>query len=160
MLQSLITNVSAWIEQWLSRSLFSALTVSTRDGTGTDTMMAEEWPVTAVTSVEVDGKSIPASTGPSVAGYAFSSTKFLLRGYTFTRGQLNVKLTYTAGYAAIPGEIEQSCLELCALRYRERPSVSISSKTLGSGETVSYTQQDMPKSVLALLNNYKRRLPL
>lgn len=164
-LQTLITNMSAWLEQWLSRSIFISPQTEVRDGTGTTTMMVSDWPITAVTSVTIDGNVIPVSTGPGVNGYYFTETLIGLRGYRFTNDQANVTLTYSAGYAQlthpeqVPAELAQACLEICALRYKERPFIGINSKSL-AGESVSYSQQAMPKSTLELLENYKRRIPL
>ncbi len=164
MLQHLIVNVSAWIEQWLSRSVYVAPVTEWRDGTGTDRMVTREFPVTAVTAVEVDGIAIPLSTGPTASGYYVTDVYIGLRGgYRFARGNSNVKLSYSAGYATdqatVPAELEQCALELCALRYRERPSVGVASKNLG-GEHVVFDHSAMPKSVAALLENYKRRVPM
>lgn len=164
-LQTLITNMSAWLEQWLSRSIFIGQQTEVRDGTGTTTMMVSDWPITAVTSVTIDGTAIPLSTDPSVSGYYFTETLIGLRGYRFTNDQANVVLVYSSGYAAlthpeqVPAELAQACLEICALRYKERPFIGINSKSL-AGESVSYSQQAMPKSTLELLENYKRRIPL
>ncbi len=164
MLQHLITNVSAWIEQWLSRSIYIAATVEMRDGTGTGRMVFANFPVTAVTAVEVDGVAIPLADSPTADGYYFTEVYVGLRGpYRFTRGSANVKLAYSAGYAtnqaSVPAELEQCALELCALRYRERASVGVSSKNLG-GEQVVFDHSAMPRSVAALLENYKRRVPM
>jgi len=165
LLQDLITRLSAWIEQYLSVDLFINTEVEWRNGTGTAQIMPRELPITAVIAVEVDGVAIPASTGVLVNGFVFSDSIISLRGYRFTRGVQNVKLSYSAGYAtlsdvaSVPPELQQCAIELCALRYRERPFIGVQSKNLG-GETITFTSQDMPKSTATLLDSYKKRPPV
>lgn len=167
MLQDLITNVSAWIEQWLSRSFFipASAKVEVRDGNGGTKLLLSDFPVVDVSAVSINGTQIPESTSTSVNGFFFTDILVGLRGYVFTRGDQNISITYTSGLAQlshpeqVPAEIQQCCLELCALRYKERDFVGIENKNLG-GETVTFSQRDMPKSVATLLENYKRRIPL
>ena len=67
----------------------------------------------------------------------------------------NVAVTYTAGFAATPPEIEQACIELVALRYKERDRIGHVSKGI-AGETVTFQQKDMPPDVQTLLDQYRR----
>jgi hypothetical protein len=83
-----------------------------------------------------------------------------VRGYYFVRGTQNVIVSYTAGYSTTPPEIAQACIELVALRYRERTRVGEVSKALGGGETVSYSQKDMSAAVLTLLQQYRVVSPI
>jgi len=99
------------------------------------------------------------STSPTVAGFTFDSNGILLRqGYRFVRGVANVSVVYTAGYATIPGEIEQAAIEMIALKTAERRRVGISSQTL-AGESVAYRDVDMTASIKSLLNQYKKVAP-
>jgi hypothetical protein len=75
--------------------------------------------------------------------------------YVFSRGFQNVVVGYTAGYAATPPEIEQACIELVALRYKERDRIGQASKNL-AGEVVSFAQKDMPADVQTMLAQYRR----
>jgi hypothetical protein len=65
-----------------------------------------------------------------------------------------VRLAYTAGYAAIPAEIEQACIALVALRYKERDRIGHVSKSL-AGETVAFSQKDMSDDIKTALLAYK-----
>src|SRR5262249_16182788 len=109
----------------------------------------------AVSAVTVDGVAIPAVPDAISPGFAFSATRLYLRGYAFTRGVQNVSLAYTAGYAATPLEIEQACIELVALRYKERERIRHVSKRVG-GESVSFSQKDMSDDIKTLLSLYRR----
>lgn len=159
LLTRLIAAASAHIETWTNRSFATQAYAELRDGTGGQKMMFAETPVTAVSSVVVNGLPIPPYSAGSGAGYKFDSSRIVLFGYTFGRGHNNVELNYTAGYASTPPEIEQACIELVSLRYKERDRIGHQSKSL-AGETVTFMIKDFPESVRTILNNYRKVIPL
>jgi hypothetical protein len=156
LLTRLITAASQFIQTYVAFEFALLPYTELRDGGGGQKLAFAAVPVAAVSSVIIDGAAIPLSSGPLAPGYAFSSTMLYLRGaYCFTPGFQNIALAYTAGYATTPPEIEQACIALVALRYRERDRVGLASKTL-AGETVSYTAKDMPPDVESILDQYRR----
>lgn len=159
LLTRLISAASEYIQTWLNRSFASQAYNEVRDGNGNCRMVFAESPVTAVSSLVVNGRPIPASAGFGQAGYSFDKTMLKLTGYTFERGIGNVLISYTAGYAATPPEIEQACIDLISLRYKERDRIGHQSKSL-AGETVTFFIKDMPDSVQTILNNYRKVIPL
>jgi hypothetical protein len=160
LLTRLVSAASDYIQTWLNRTFASAAYTEVRDGNGGAKLMFSNYPVTAVASVVIDGVAIPASTGPTAPGYTFSQTQLFLRGsYRFTRDMQNVSVTYTAGYAQIPNEIAQACIELVGLRYKEKDRIGIVSKGL-AGETISFTQKDFSEAVATVLRNYKKVISL
>lgn len=156
LLTRLIAAGSDYIQAWLNRDITAQAYSSYRDGPGGTRMMFRNYPVTAITMVKVDGQVIPASApGSGNNGYVFTETSVTLIGYTFTRGASNVFFQYTAGYAVIPNEIEQACIELVSLRYKERDRIGLVSKGL-AGETITYTQKDFTESIEGALRQYRR----
>jgi hypothetical protein len=121
-------------------------------------MMFRDYPVTAINYLKIDGQLIPASFGQS-SGYVYDSFSIMLIGYSFTRGFQNVELSYTAGYAVTPTEVEQACIELLSLRYKEKDRIGQVSKSIG-GEVVSFSQKDMSDSIQTTLANYKKVISL
>lgn len=160
-LLNLITAESAHIKNWLNRDILSQTYTDRRDGNGRTSMPFANEPVTAVSGLTVNGIVIPASpdNGVMQPGYGFDDTELWLSGYSFVRGRRNVVMSYTAGYSTAPSDIAQACVELVAIRYRERDRIGHSSKSLG-GETVSFTITDLPKSVELILQQYKKVVPL
>jgi hypothetical protein len=154
LLARLIAAASGFIVSWLGRDLASRDYAEIRDGTGGVRLAFANTPVTAVASVAIDGVAIPPAPDALKPGYVFSATQLYLRGRVFTRGTQNVTLAYTAGYAAIPAEIEQACIELVALRYKERDRIGHVSKSL-AGETVAFSQKDMSDDIKTALLAYK-----
>ena len=154
LLERLVTAASAFILSWLGRDIALCDYTETRDGTGGVRLAFANTPVTSVASVAIDAVEVPPAPDAIKPGYVFSATQLYLRGRVFTRGSQNVSLAYTAGFAAIPAEIEQACIELVALRYKERERIGHVSKSLG-GETVAFSQKDMSDDIKTALLAYK-----
>ncbi len=159
LLSRLITAASQYIQSWLGRPIAMADWLEMRDGTGGRRLQFGIFPVSAVVSLTIDDVAIAAAADSWSAGYSFTPTELVLRGYRFTRRAQNVVVCYTAGYAATPPEIAQTCIELVALRYRERTRVGEVSKNLG-GEVVSYSQKDMSDAIKTVLQQYRRVAPV
>lgn len=172
LLTRLITAASQYIQNWLNRQIALQDWIETRDGVGSALGNREvryqfsAFPVSAVRLVVVDGLTIPASipTPPGIAavgtfatpsGYLFTPTQIVIRGYEVPRKAGCVTLQYTAGYAIIPPDLAQACIELVALRYRERSRVGEVARAVGGGETVSYSQKDMSDSIKTLIQQYR-----
>jgi hypothetical protein len=131
------------------------------------------FPVSAVSLVVVDGLAIPPilaspSAQPGIvvgafasqAGYLFTPTQLVIRGYAVPRKAGCVTLQYTAGYSVIPPDVAQACIELVALRYRERSRIGEVARAIGGGETVSYSQKDMSDSIKTLIQQYRVVAPI
>ena len=155
MLARLITAASAFIASFLSRSILSASYVEYRDGPGGYTLSLLNYPITAVSALEINGVAMALATGTVNYGYQFNDRQIVMRGYKFSRGIRNVKVSYTAGYAAVPLDIEQACLELVAYKYRSRDWVGQASKNVGA-ETVSFVTKEIPDNALGTLKRWSR----
>jgi len=159
-LERLVTSASGYIQHWLNRDLGQEAYTDTVNGNDSDTMLFRNWPVTAVTAVSINGQAIPASTSSFAPGYINDSQAVYLRGHRFTRGRLNVVITYTAGYtdANLPAEITQACIEMIALRYREKDRIGLSSKGL-AGEQINFSGKDMADSTRHILEQHRKVWP-
>jgi hypothetical protein len=165
LLTRLITAASQYIQTWLNRQLAQCDYLEVRDGTGGERLQFACFPVSAVLSLTIDGVVIPPAAPPLpstglTAGYTFSPTQLSVRGYHFIRRAQNIVISYTAGYATTPPEIAQACIELVALRYRERTRIGEVSKSVGGGETVTYAQKDMSAAIATLLQQYRMVAPI
>lgn len=158
LLARLVTAASAFIQTWLGRTIAATSYSETRNGFGGTRLFLRHRPVVSVASLTIDGIDVPPAAGPGQPGYLFDDGSLYLAGYAFSRGGQNVTVAYTAGYAATPPEIEQACIELVALRYKERDRIGQVSKNL-AGEVVAFTQKDMPADVQTLLDQYRAVVP-
>jgi len=178
LLTRLIGAASQFIQTWLNRQIAAQDWIETRDGLGNALGPSEvryqfaAFPVTAVVRVVVDGVVIPAIPPPAQSGslvvgtvaaqsgYLFTPTQLVIRGYTVPRKAGCVTLQYTAGYAVPPADLAQACIELVALRYRERGHIGEVAKAIGGGQTVSYSQKDMSDWIKTLIQQYRRIAPI
>jgi hypothetical protein len=180
LLTRLITAASQYIQTWLNRQIALQDWIEVRDGIGSALGPIEAryqfaaFPVSAVSLVVVDGLTIPPipvsppappgiaviSTFASQAGYLFTPTQLVIRGYAVPRKAGCVTVQYTAGYAVIPPGLTQACIELVALRYRERSRIGEVARAIGGGETVSYSQKDMSDAIKTLIQQYRVVTPV
>lgn len=160
LLTRLITSASQYIQTWLNRQIAMMDYLEVRDGTGGHRLQFACFPAAAVLSLAIDGQAIPPATAGDAAGYSFSPTQLVVHGYRFNRGTQNIMISYTAGYSVIPSDIAQACIELVALRYRERNHVGEVSRALGGAETVAYLQKDMSDGIKTLLQQYRLVAPV
>ncbi|HKJ94272.1 MAG TPA: phage head-tail connector protein [Gammaproteobacteria bacterium] len=158
LLGTLITNASKLVNNATNRNLLSASYTESYSGRGGWRQGVDNYPITAVASVTVDGVSIAPASGQIGAGYIYDENMVYLRGYTYTRGIRNVEITYTAGYdaAAIPADLVQATVEIVAVKFKRRLSLEVSGKTL-NGETISFVTSDIPASAKGVLKQYTRR---
>ena len=114
------------------------------------------YPISAIASLYIDNILIPFATDPTQLGYMFAPDRIVINsGYLFNRGFQNVVINYTAGYATIPLDIEQACIDLVATVYRTKDRIGVSSKTL-AGETVQFTSAAFTDSIMQILKNYRQ----
>lgn len=147
LLQRLITSQSKLIVAWLFRPILSASYTDTFQATGNQTLCLHVTPVQAIASVTVDGQTV-AIANDDVSIWRQDGSPWYGA----------VAVSYTGGYSKVPPDIEQACIELCALRYSERGRIGHQSKAIGA-ETVTYYIRAFPDSVSNLLNQYKRVVP-
>lgn len=163
-LSALVANASAMIESFCNRVFAQASYTETRNGNDNYRLFLAHGPVTAVSSVSIDGVAIAPAASPVNAGFVFDDLMVYIRpgGYpcSFTRGVQNVVISYTAGFATIPADVAQACVELVASKYAKRNRIDKMSETLGTQQTQAYSLADMPASVkTALTNRIWRQMP-
>lgn len=159
MLTSIITGMSAAIRTMCSRDITSNDYDIRRSGRGTLALQMPQYPITAVTLLEIDGRAVPQQSAWGAPGFYFDDEQIALVGHAFTRGISNVHVQFSAGYATPPADLAQACNELVTLRYKLRDKIEWSSKTL-AGETVSLVQKAAPDWVKAIIANYSLIAPL
>lgn len=179
LLSSLISNVSIEILQHIGRSaIVSATYTETRDGTGTSTMTAKFFPITAVSSLKIDTTQVQPSPDGVQPGFVFDDYTLKLVGvppylnaggasvqlqsapFIFRAGKMNIVFSYTAGYAAVPLDLSQAAKEICAMRYLGRKRIGIKSTTSKTGESNSFDTARWTESAMYVIQTYKRVAPV
>lgn len=172
-IQRIITAVSTMIQGHLGRTVAQTAYTFTFDGRGRHRVMMPNWPIVSVQSLNIvlgaaGTMNVPARS-QGVPGYTFSD-KFIYMDppYMFERGQQNIQIAYTAGYATTPPDIEQACLIwIKAIMDGANYSAAIAKAKAGqtaldfSFATTKLTANSapMPPSVYSLLVNYMKVTP-
>ncbi len=157
LLSSLITRASQLMESACSQSLKSKSIVESFDGSGGFRQFVSASPIISVASVVIDGISIPfAGTSVSAAGYRIGREHIIRNLEQFPVGISNVVISYTAGYATVPADLEQACIHLAAYWYRKNTHIGEVSKSMAGG-TTTYDTSDIPADVKLTLNDYTRK---
>lgn len=173
LLTRLVSSASQFVQSWLNRTIASANYTDSYTGSGSDTLALANYPCTAVSSLIIAGQTVSPSPGGMQAGYVFDDRFIYLIGNAFASSAFpsaapnrfpkwppkGVQITYTAGYASTPPDIEQAVLELIALKYTDRQHFGQISKSL-NGEVVSFFVGDMPAGTKTLLTNYRKVIPV
>lgn len=169
-LDRMIARASEMILSGIGRpAILSQAYTEVRDGLGMTRMMLRNWPLRSVTSVTIDGVAIPAQTSvPLGAGYMFQAWNGIapgragfidLIGYAFNRGRSNIQVVYTAGYDAVPAAIESACIELVALRYKERSRIGQTSISTGQ-QTIQFVKDAYTDSIIQALAPFRQEAPV
>ena len=170
-LAALISRASALCEKYCDRVLGQATyTDEEYDGRDSDSIWLKQYPVASVANVKIDGSLLAASDyvlykdqgrirkkSGNFAGSNIDSAGVLSDARA--PGVRNVTVTYTAGYATIPLDLEQAVIELVKRKYqhRQKGDENIVSRTLPGGESVSYSVADLLPETKMVLDMYRRR---
>lgn len=158
LLQDLIKRLSAWVEQYCDRKFAKATYTEQHDGDSTDLLTVTHWPIVSVASLHDDPDRVfGAGTLIAPADYVIykDQGRIQLDGLIFARGLQNVKVTYDAGYAEIPPDLQQAVCELIADRFRNKEHQGLRSLSVGA-YSVAFTESELPEEVRAVLNSYRR----
>lgn len=159
-LAMLITQCSMQVENYVQRPLDSVQRTEYYDGTSSDQLITSQYPVTAISLVEVNGSAVVAAATPMQAGWWLDNHGVILTGgLRFTRGRRNVKVTYTAGYATVPPDLELVAQKMITNTYKGRDWIGYSSKTLAT-ENIQFKDEFDKPAQKSVLNNYRKVVPL
>jgi len=159
LISSLVSSESAFIESWSNRTFDVTPQMDIFNGGGGLEHTFKYYPVVSVASLSIDGRSIPEAATINDSGYMLYDDRLILFGYNFGWGKRSCIVQYSAGYSVIPSEIKQACIEMVAIRYKERDRIGLNSKSM-AGETTAYNVKDMPDHVKSILKQYRRVVPI
>ena len=90
----------------------------------------------------------------SSSDYAIQNSNWIvMKDDVFSMGNRNIRLIYRAGYASIPDDLKQACIEEVLRRFRRRSDFDVTAKTIEDG-TVTYTEKDLLAQTRRVLNKY------
>lgn len=106
---------------------------ATLDGTGTEALVLPKHPVTAISQVDVDGTTLAADAYKFIeAGVVYRTSGI------WAVGRQNIDVTYTHGFATIPGDVKAIVLETASRAWRS--GAGVSQESVGS-YSVTYSRE-------------------
>ncbi|MDQ1326679.1 MAG: hypothetical protein QG564_1805 [Campylobacterota bacterium] len=142
---SLVSSASKFIESWCGRSFSAADYVEKFNGTNRDYHFVKHTPLNSLVYVKVN------NINEEVLNY---NEEMIVISNTFKSGRINCEISYNAGYDVIPADIEQACIELVGIKYKQIETLNLSSKAI-AGETTSFIVNEMPDFVKVVLQQYR-----
>ncbi|MDB4726019.1 phage gp6-like head-tail connector protein [bacterium] len=169
LIEELIDSVSDAIESWCRVKIKQRTFTEYHPGQGYSYVFVDNPPIISVTSVYDDidrGFSssylVDSSYYTTDGSYAGEGRIQLWQGKLyFQEGIMNVKVTYSGGYAAVPDDVEMACNALVSMWYNIREKQGLASETI---DDYRYTMADekevqqggMPSHIQALLGPFQR----
>lgn len=158
LLSALITRASTMLQSVIGRNLAAADYTESHTGWGAPQCRFKvgNTPINSVASVTIPGiGNIPASPDGIAPGYVIDTNKngITLVGYYIPRGPNAITVAYNGGYAAIPGDAEQACLDACAWLYARRGRQGLASQSLPQGGQTNYSTK-LPQDILDQVSRY------
>lgn len=159
----LINEVSRLINSYTGRYLLQKTWTEYHDGNGSQGLILAQYPIVSVTSVVDDINRAFTGSAISTSLYYLMKDSGIIMPmptfYGFVHGQANVKVVYIAGYAlaSVPQNLQLAVKRWVAAQYFRYVNKrhEIQSETVGD-KTTTFLNQDIPKDVALLLNEFRR----
>ena len=122
-LQTIAEGAEQEVQTYLGFDLESEEKTEYYNGTDSEILVLDAFPVTAVTTISYwDGSDWVDLTSSDYNALRIKNLSSVYTdGYTFTKGTMNYKVVYTAGYTTVPSDIDLAMKKLTRLRWDETP---------------------------------------
>jgi hypothetical protein len=157
LIEDMINRYTTMFESYCDRKFKLETYSEYYDGTGTQDLFTDAYPITHVTTIyddvgwEWDSNSLIASAGYRIA----DDNRITLKSGWFPAYNQSIKITYSAGYEDIPDDLKQVCIVEVARAFKNRKQMDTQMKTLPDG-TVQYTSSDLLPQTKRVLDGYRR----
>jgi hypothetical protein len=155
--ESLIEMVEQHIKNKTHRNTFESDTVTEyHDGEGKSYFFTDEFPVTAVTSLHDDtDRNYTAGYLIDTDDYVwYSDGRVELETGSFNAGLKNIKIVYTAGYDAVPKDLEYLATKWVVSLLKGKDRIGVSSMS-GPDGSVTVFDNFLDADMRAILDNYR-----
>lgn len=164
LITNLITRVCAFIESYCDRTFTNATYTDEIYSGGKKFIFLKNYPVTEFTKIEYKSgsNSSPTWTAFTVNDYDLIDERKLRRAGGFAPGENavwpagvnNIRITYKAGYAVVPSDLEQLIIELVAKKFNQRKSDGINNESV-EGVSIGWTKTLSPEQKI-VLNKFRK----
>jgi len=156
LLADLITRVSDRFHQYVGITQFKSQSYTEYySGQGNQELFLDKRPIISVTTIKEDSEwAFGNDSTKSSDDYAILDDRVVLKDDSFGAGIRNIQVIYTAGYATIPGDLRQACIEEVSRAFDKRQNVDISSRTLPDTTTFTARNDSLMPDTIDVLKRY------
>ncbi len=147
LLERLIDSCAELFKNYCNKDFELKQYVEFYDGNNLNFICVKNMPIVSVQNVEIEGVN--------VLNFKNDDIRIVLPSNRFKKGILNCKISYTAGFATIPKDLEQALIEMVGIKYKQVQHLDQVSKNLAT-ENVTYIQDDIPSFIKIVLNDYRK----
>ena len=160
LIHDFIGRVSSAFESYCSRNFIADDYTEYHDGEGKRNIFPNQFPINTIASIHDDVDWLWGSdTLIDPTDYRIAEDRYIVYNSVFGFSPQNVKLVYNAGYATIPVELTQACIEEVARKIKHRTDFDELVKTMGDG-SVSYTDLSFLPQTFLTLDQFKLHVAL
>lgn len=158
LLASLIAAASEAIENYCRRRFATMQYTEYRDGSDSALLLLDHSPIQSISEIrESANRDFERADPLDEEDYVFYAHEGLLLRTSgiFPEGLRNVRVTYTAGYAAVPADVQHACVALVAAWFNRghQGGDGLESEQLGD-YSARYSSYSLPPEATALLIPY------
>jgi hypothetical protein len=158
LIKSIINAVTELIEGWCRRRFLSTTyTDELYDGDDSYILFLEHYPIISVTSLYVNDVLQTVRTETLGPGYViYLKEGKIEHDMAFSGGRQNIKITYVAGWAAIPNDVEMAARMQASRVFQliNKKELDIASRSLADGSIQLMRKEFLPE-VEIMLKKYK-----
>jgi hypothetical protein len=161
----IINYASDFIQQYTGRNLKSTAYVDEKySGDGTQYMFLKNYPITAITTVKYFdnfSQTVMQTLVENQDYIPFYDEGYLFSSAGWINDKLNYRISYTAGYTAIPFNVKVACAQLGYLVYTKKgdsgllTSESIGNYSYDKGSNEDAFGMGVPDEIIGVLNSYR-----
>ena len=157
LMESLIDSFTTIFENYCGVDSFKQASYTEYyDGSGGIYLFVKNVPLNSITNIWSD-RDWAWETGDLVdsADYRIVEDRYVASVVGWGCGIQNIKITYNAGYATVPFDLQQICNEEVYRRYKKRREIDVMIKTLENG-SLHFPPSNLLISTIQVLSKYKR----
>jgi hypothetical protein len=158
-LQAIIDAVEKYFLNRIDRAIKEDSYTEIRDGDGTNKLMLNQWPVTAISLVKLIDINNVETTIDATDYWFYESGKLELKFSCFYNLPQSAHIEYTAGFATVPDDIKMLIAEIVLRKYEEfdkGKGGTVDSESFIGGSIV-IRDSDVTDTGNIIINHYKKK---
>jgi hypothetical protein len=154
-----LTIVGEFADNYTKRTLREAEHTEWHDGTGSDVLRLNNYPISAVHSLVIDYVGFVSTETVETDEYRLDADRgMVVYEYVWPIGTRNIEAVYTAGYTldSVPYDLRMAAMEFTAQLWQRRNEKMWAHETRSGGDKQVTPLREMPYTVKSVFDRYVR----